>query len=108
MFPKRVLITILSNFAKDLGLSEYLSLVSGELFVERNLESLNHLNNFSKNNCNNCEFDPNSCNFFFPKKVVGATKLDVFMLNINAISAGKFLRCPVKDLHKHGDKNELR
>ena len=104
VFPKRILITILSNFARDLGLKEYLAVVSGELFVERNKESLNCLSEFNYNNCNDCKFNPNNCDFFFPKKVIGATKLEVFMMNVNMIATGKQKTCPVKDLHKGEDE----
>ena len=96
MFPKKSMIVMLSNFAKDLGLKDYLALVSAELFIERNKESLDNFYVFHRSNCDYCAKDYNTCDFFFPTKVRGATKLDVLKMNTNSVFGGTIKSCPVK------------
>ena len=98
MFPRQSMIVFLSNFARDIGLKEYLALPAAELFLERNKESLDLFYSFHKGNCENCVWNYNTCDFFYPKEVVGATKLEVLKLSINSVFNGSIRVCPVRKL----------
>lgn len=93
MIPNRVLAMILSNFARDLGMSNYMALVTTAAFLKRTESSLTDINKFLKDNCSNCTMDPNQCDYFNPK-TANVDPSEVAQTNINLITMGKIMICP--------------
>jgi len=101
----RLLHIILSNFARDLGLADYIANLSTALFIERNREDIESINSFTINNCAHCDLREDrfrACRFLNPSKTINITKEEVIMMNFNLITQGKITKCP----QFQGGKNE--
>ena len=93
---KRIIATVLSNYAKDLGIASYLSFLTAEAFVERAESDIKKLVAFRDNNCIKCKYCPDECDFFYPKAALGITPVEVLSSNINLILTN-LKNCPIKE-----------
>ena len=93
MIPEKLLAMILSNFAKDMGMSNYMALVTSSAFLKRTETSRQLINTFLISNCTSCALSPDECDYFNPK-TANLDPIEVAQTNINLITLGKIKVCP--------------
>jgi len=85
---------LLSNFAVDVGLKNYLANLSAAGFIKRNEQDIVNVSSFLLTNCSQCKHDSMSCDYLNPKETINISKEDVFKMNFNLITQGRIQRCP--------------
>jgi hypothetical protein len=87
---------LLKQFAQELGLSETLSDVNAQAFMQL-VSKHEEWSEFIANNCFRCVKAPGSCDFFNPKPencIEGATPENVKAANAMVIERGTLTDCP--------------
>jgi hypothetical protein len=85
---------LLSNFAADVGLKNYLANLFAAAFIKRNETDINSITVFIQTNCGLCKHNALSCDYLNPKETINISKEDVFKMNFNLITQGQIQRCP--------------